>query len=374
MENFYVCYKRLNFVKASFFTAVIFMSSFCFIDLVSAKKTANLRFFFAGTNVRPRLSEYSKDALRLYPNRKNVLFKKSKSTNEYNMSCYFPGALSQIFLDEGSYSIENNRKNGGKIIFDKTVKLLENGYDKIKVTIIGHSRGGVSATDIGNDMQKKFKGNEKVHIKVVSLDPVPGPGHSGDDVFLNFDCEKNENVIIYAMFAPIFHEPQEINNAKIYIIVPKGHIEVFGTCNGREFEEVHDRFYFNYKQNLIKLNDLSTLENGIYLSDHNHNLTKIEKNNLPICINSIYENFNRSGIVSSIYDYVVGSYRIKVLLNKIEEKLKININEILLNDKDLKKKYDKLLSSTKGIINPSSVLALFGITGFLLLNFMLRSL
>ncbi len=292
-----------------------------------------LRMFFAGTSIRPREWTYLQDATPLYSDTKNILIREF----ENNKSYYFPGPLAKLSLDQGKYSIQNNFERSVKILKKDINKLLEeDNNQEINIEIAGHSRGGVAAGRVVKKIQEDYKNNPNIHIKLISLDPVPGPGHYGDDVNLELDKKSaDSNVLIYSLTTPALHSPQILKNVNTVIIKNTHHNGVFGSKSSGNNIDTIDKCYFNYNHKKYSLSELYKLKGLYFCQKNSNNLTKINKD----------ENF--SEYINIIYETCDDSNRIRAIMNSITDTLDLKLDDMLNNNTIYKTKFNLILSQIK---------------------------
>ena len=288
-----------------------------------------LRAFFAGTSIRPRHWDYLNDPKPLYEDHKNIVYTKDGDSFSY----YFPGSLSKISLDQGNYSIEKNYKRGVEILSNDINDLIkEDPSEKIEVEIAGHSRGGVTATRVAEKIREEFKDKENVKINLITLDPVPGPGHFKDNVKMKLsEKEENKSVVVYTMDdKKFFYTPQKVKNSDVVVILPGDHESVYGRRNYAFKGDTDDVYHYYYNGKSCSLSQLLNLEKGVYISDNNYNIKKISTENLKSCIDEIYKKCN-------------SSERQRILIDSIIEKSKFSLDEMLEANSKYKEIFEKKL-------------------------------
>lgn len=292
-----------------------------------------LRMFFAGTSIRPREWTYLQDAVPLYSDTKNILIREDANNKSY----YFPGPLAKLSLDQGKYSIQNNFERSVKILKKDIDKLLEeDSNQEINIEIAGHSRGGVAAGRVVKKIQEDYKNNSNVHIKLISLDPVPGPGHYGDDVNLELDENTaDNNALIYSLTTPALHSPQILKNVNTVIIKNTHHNGVFGSESYGNNIDTIDKYYFDYNYQRYSLSELYKLKGLYFCEKYSNNLIKINKN----------EDF--SEYINTIYEICDDSNRIKTIMNSITDTLDLKLDDMLKNNIKYKAEFDLMLDQIK---------------------------
>ena len=289
--------------------------------------------FFAGTSIRPREWTYLQDAVPLYSDTKNILIREDANNKSY----YFPGPLAKLSLDQGKYSIQNNFERSVKILKKDIDKLLEeDSNQEINIEIAGHSRGGVAAGRVVKKIQEYYKNNSNVHIKLISLDPVPGPGHYGDDVNLELDENTaDNNALIYSLTTPALHSPQILKNVNTVIIKNTHHNGVFGSESYGNNIDTIDKYYFDYNYQRYSLSELYKLKGLYFCEKYSNNLIKINKN----------EDF--SEYINTIYEICDDSNRIKTIMNSITDTLDLKLDDMLKNNIKYKAEFDLMLDQIK---------------------------
>ena len=293
-----------------------------------------LRAFFAGTSIRPRNWEYLNDPKPFYENHKNVVYTKDGNSFSY----YFPGPLSKLSLDQGTYTIEKNYKRGVEILSNDIKTLLkEDPEEEIEVEIAGHSRGGVTATRVAEKIKSEFKNNKNVKVNLITLDPVPGPMHFKDNVRIKLaESETNKSVVVYTMDSKkFFYTPQEIKNSDVVIILPGSHESAYGRRISWAKGDTDDVYHYCYQGRWCSLSQLLNLEKGVYVADNNYNIERISSKNLKECLNKIY---------SKCKD----STRRKILINSIIERSGLGLDDFIQADFKYKKKFEDSLRTIKG--------------------------
>lgn len=288
-----------------------------------------LRAFFAGTSIRPRHWEYLNNPQPFYEDHKNVVY----TTEGDSFSYYFPGPLSKVSLDQGTYTIEKNYKRGVEILSNNIkTRLKEDPEEIIEVEIAGHSRGGVTATRVAEEIKSEFKNEKNVKVNLITLDPVPGPMHFKDNVKMELaEGENNKSVVVYTMDdKKVFYTPQEVKNADVFILLPGDHESVYGKRDHNQKGDTDDVYHYYYNGKSCSLSQLLNLEKGVYIADENYNIKKISTENLKQCIEEIYKKCK-------------DSTRQRVLMDSIIERSKFSLDEILEANSKYKSKFEKKL-------------------------------
>ena len=154
-------------------------------------------------------------------------------------------------LDIGSNSIENLVENV-PVVVSRIVEVEGKEKENTLILIKGHSRGAVAASRVAKKLSETYKGTETVKIEVVLFDPVPGPGHKGEDLEIDLS-ELSEFTLVYSVATGwgIF-SPQTVFGAKRIIISRQGHLA--GIKAG-----------FEYLGQIYKGSRLSSLPSGVYV-------------------------------------------------------------------------------------------------------------
>lgn len=291
-----------------------------------------LRMFFAGTSVRPREWTYLNDATPLYSDSKNILVRNNENT-KYK-SYYFPGPLSKLSLDQGKYSISNNFERGVKILKNDIDKLLEeDSTQEITVEIAGHSRGGVAAGRVAKSIQEHYKNYNNITVKLISLDPVPGPGHFGDDKELELSANSRDienRILIYSLETPMFHSPQIVKNVGTVIIQNTHHNGVYGSKSSASTSDTIDMYGFYYGNRKYSLSELYTLKGVYFCRKNSTRLIELDSNNLSECITMIYDTCDDNDRVSTI-------------LNSIIDVSDMSLDTMLENNPKYRENFEKVL-------------------------------
>src|SRR6516162_2379071 len=92
--------------------------------------------------------------------------------------------------------------------------------------IKAHSRNAVTATHLANFVQEHYSNQDPpVHVELVAFDPVPGPGHTGEDVDVLLNPQMRESTVVYSVDSgySVGFNPQKVRGAKRVIISAKKH-------------------------------------------------------------------------------------------------------------------------------------------------------
>lgn len=218
-----------------------------------------------------------KASLPNVPNLSNT-YKKTKNTPEGKNYATFsmagPQGLGGV-RDSGPNSIENNIKNGVKLLEEEIDKKPRN---KFFVGIKGHSRDAVAASQVAKGI-KATKNDRIERVDLLLCDPVPGPMHAG----INVEIDLNETysgkdvypatpklasldertTLIYSLALNAKHlvgfTPQTVINAQRIILTTDNH-----TCglNKQDGNDPNHKRVFRSELGGLKINDIP---DGVYL-------------------------------------------------------------------------------------------------------------
>ena len=217
-------------------------------------------------------------------------------------------------LDTGEFSIIRNIVNGYSVLENEINKHLGEG-NKIHVSVKGHSRGGVAANIVLNEIVNQFGNKSNVEFSSVAFDPVPGNQEVSNMGSFNFfgvsknhrpfekqyreislNNTKNSAVIYtlksgYETFGRIFKkayvdfQPQKIFNSKVTIISAINSKNVHGVTGhgvGTQLVEkdensgkFHKR-YFHFEGKSYSQGNLWQLPAGLYWVGDDFNLHKMD--------------------------------------------------------------------------------------------------
>ena len=217
-------------------------------------------------------------------------------------------------LDKGQFSIIRNIVNGYSVLENEINKHLGEG-NKIHVSVKGHSRGGVAANIVLNEIVNQFGNNSNVEFSSVAFDPVPGNSEVSNMGFFNFfgvsknhktfkeqygaiDLNNTKNsAVIYTLKsgyetlgpltknAYVDFQPQKIFNSKVTIISEINSNNVHGATGhgvGTQMVEkdensgkFHKR-YFHFEGKKYSQGNLWQLPAGLYWADNGFNLYKMD--------------------------------------------------------------------------------------------------
>ncbi|MBR0184269.1 MAG: hypothetical protein IJQ10_03890 [Clostridia bacterium] len=217
-------------------------------------------------------------------------------------------------LDMGQFSIIRNIENGYFVLENEINEYLGKG-DKIHVSVKGHSRGGVAANIVLNEIVNKFGNNNNIEFSSVAFDPVPGNSIVSNTGWLNIggvqkkhkeyvdeysktklNNEKNSAVIytlksdyetlgLVSKKAYVDFQPQKIFNSKVTIISEINSKNVHGVTGhgvGTQLVEkdensgkFHKR-YFHFEGKKYSQGNLWQLPAGLYWVGNDFKLKKMD--------------------------------------------------------------------------------------------------
>lgn len=150
-------------------------------------------------------------------------------------------------LDTGEFSIIRNIVNGYSVLENEINKHLGEG-NKIHVSVKGHSRGGVAANIVLNEIVNQFGNKSNVEFSSVAFDPVPGNPEVSNMGFFNFfGVSKN-----HRPFEEQYHEIN-LNNTKnsAVIYTLKSGYETLGLVSKKAYVDFQPQKIFNSKVTII---------------------------------------------------------------------------------------------------------------------------
>lgn len=262
-------------------------------------------FFGTGNNV----SDYDGEIVKIGSKKfSNIRRKKSNRITRYSFSG--PG-----ILDLGNTNIANNVRNGVALLTNVIDHFLSENNDdsEIRISVSGHSRGGVAATLVVNKLKKLYAKNKRVKFVLRVSDPYAGPTHSGEKVSVNLEqntdagSEGLGDVVFYSMGTAFRVSPQKIINAYIVCICEEGHFHTEGYMVDA-FAGQKDVFF------------KATKDGGAFLLQRKQGgliITKITKQNLKEVMDIIYAWKN---------SYTA---RTRLLTEIIAKMLKLRVDDIL---------------------------------------------
>lgn len=170
--------------------------------------------------------------------------------------------------DTGSNSIAELVKHVPELVAEEIRKGLGNEKRPVFVLVKGHSRGGVAATRVADAIKQN---HPDATVELTAVDPVPGPGHTGDNVTLTLkqdeegETQLDESTIIYSV-ASGHHAgftPQKVFGAKRIIVSRQDHGA--GLLSG-----------FHFKGRLYTGSSLNSLPAGVYLDNNTNGKNNVE--------------------------------------------------------------------------------------------------
>ena len=244
-------------------------------------------------------------------------------------------------------SISQSTKNSF-IFFKDIISELLKSYIVIKVKIKGHSRGGIIAKNVYENLKKYFSFTPKVDfIPPIYLDPYAGPLSRLLSAFRK--TKEKDAVVVYTVNEWRFRSPMEVKQANIVIFTKVAHDRcqfikppngctagTFYFCDNDNEDSVLQRYKLmerNFYNQILNLNKVKSCSNL--------NFGEVEK------MKMLYKN-----ITNSRRNYVKKHLK-KVTTANIEECL----NYLLLDSKvDRTGQRDKILFDRLCTINRDAVL------------------
>lgn len=157
------------------------------------------------------------------------------------------GNLFGGMMDNGTNSIKKNIAQAQSVLSKEMEKA---GGRKVRLIIKAHSRNAVAGSQIATWAKATYP---KAYVEYVGFDPVPGPGHKGQD--LKHDVESlDQSTVIYSIHTqyPIGFTPQALTGGKRLILSSQKHGG--GLMKG-----------YSHGGKEYKGNDITALEGGLYL-------------------------------------------------------------------------------------------------------------
>ncbi len=150
-------------------------------------------------------------------------------------------------LDTGEFSIIRNIVNGYSVLENEINKHLGEG-DKIHVSVKGHSRGGVAANIVLNEIVNQFGNKSNVEFSSVAFDPVPGNQEVSNMGFFNFfRVSKNHQPFEKQYYEINLNNTK--NSAVIYTL--KSGYETLGPITKKAYVDFQPQKIFNSKVTII---------------------------------------------------------------------------------------------------------------------------
>ena len=149
-------------------------------------------------------------------------------------------------LDTGEFSIIRNIVNGYSVLENEINKYL--GKGKIHVSVKGHSRGGVAANIVLNEIVNQFGNNSNVEFSSVAFDPVPGNDIVSNMGFFNFFGTSKNHQPFKDQYRKINLNNTK-NSAVIYTL--KSGYETLGSVSKKAYVDFQPQKIFNSKVTII---------------------------------------------------------------------------------------------------------------------------
>ena len=150
-------------------------------------------------------------------------------------------------LDTGEFSIIRNIVNGYSVLENEINKHLGEG-NKIHVSVKGHSRGGVAANIVLNEIVNQFGSKSNVEFSSVAFDPVPGNQEVSNMGFFNFfRVSKNHQPFEKQYYEINLNNTK--NSAVIYTL--KSGYETLGPITKKAYVDFQPQKIFNSKVTII---------------------------------------------------------------------------------------------------------------------------
>jgi hypothetical protein len=161
--------------------------------------------------------------------------------------------------DTGSNSIAELVKHVPELVKKEIAAGLGGEKRPVVILVKGHSRGGVAATRVADVIKQN---HPDATVELTAVDPVPGPGHRGDNVTFklgNGDTSVDESTVVYSVASghAAGFTPQKVFGAKRLILSRQDH--GVGLLNG-----------FRFQGRLFMGSSLNSLPAGVYI-DNNAN-------------------------------------------------------------------------------------------------------
>jgi hypothetical protein len=170
--------------------------------------------------------------------------------------------------DTGSNSIAELVKHVPALVKKEIEAGLGNEKRPVVILVKGHSRGGVAATRVADILKQN---HPDATVELTAVDPVPGPGHKGDNVSFTLskdeqgDTSVDESTVVYSVASGHYagFTPQKVFGATRIILSRQDH--GVGLLNG---------FYFQGK--LYKGHSLNSLPAGVYIDNNANGRNNVE--------------------------------------------------------------------------------------------------
>lgn len=204
--------------------------------------------------------------------------------------------------DTGSNSIAELVKHVPELVAKEITEGLGNEKRPVFVLVKGHSRGGVAATRVADAIKQN---HPDATVELTAVDPVPGPGHTGDNVTLTLrrdetgETQLDESTIVYSVASGHYmgFTPQKVFGASRIIVSRQDH--GVGLLAG-----------FHFEGRLYTGSSLNSLPAGVYV-DKNANGKNNEELVFVATLEEALAAFDEAFAMSeaSIGDYGLGHSR-----------------------------------------------------------------
>lgn len=197
--------------------------------------------------------------------------RRQEGKNKVEYSVAGPQALGGA-SDTGANSIRNNIARGVALVEAEVKRKVGENIkpENIVILIKAHSRNAVASSQVAKTLSEQFSElyNRyfKPRIELVMLDPVPGPGHTGELNESDISAILS-STLVYSLITQyaLGFGPQKITGAKRLIISQQDH----GTGTTSSFQ---------YDENLYKGSNLNSLPNGVFIgAGFKDNIETIER-------------------------------------------------------------------------------------------------
>lgn len=170
--------------------------------------------------------------------------------------------------DTGSNSIAELVKHVPELVKKEVEAGLGGEKRPVVILVKGHSRGGVAATRVADILKQN---HPDATIELTAVDPVPGPGHRGDNTSFTLSKDEqggtsvDESTVVYSVASGHYagFTPQKVFGASRIILSRQDH--GVGLLNG---------FYFQGK--LYTGSSLNSLPAGVYLDNNTNGKNDVE--------------------------------------------------------------------------------------------------
>jgi hypothetical protein len=207
--------------------------------------------------------------------------------------------------------IKDSGSNSIKALVEQVPILVKNEIESQKdwktrdvlILMKAHSRGAAAASQVSKKLREMYP---KATLETVLIDPVPGPGHTGEDVEIHLEGDEdddiepvlNELTVVYSI-APGYttgFTPQQVMGAQRIIISSQKHS--VGLDQG-----------FLYQGKRYKGTAMNSLEPGVYVdlnksSGSNKELIKFDKNEVKEKMKEAQKNTKETGGDKARHDVI----------------------------------------------------------------------